>query len=58
MAYDINRTVVIGTAPDNDTSVVVGPYRSQAAVDRAVRNLERKGYNPEVCELRRLSEVR
>jgi hypothetical protein len=56
-AFDINRTVVLGTSPDHDTTVVVGTYRSQAAVDRAVRTLERKGFVTEVCEVHATSDI-
>jgi hypothetical protein len=56
-ARDIDRTVVIGTHPDHDVSVVTGVYVTQAAVNRAVANLERKGWVTEVCPLRDLHEI-
>ena len=56
-AKNINRTVVVAVHPGHDTSVVVGPYWAQAQLDRAVANLNRKGWNTECCELRRLGEV-
>ena len=49
--------VVIGTAPDVDTSVVVGPFRSIERARSVSEDMDQFGYVTEVAECQTLAEV-
>jgi hypothetical protein len=51
------RLVVIGTSPDHDTSIVVGPYIKEHTANRAATRLVKSGWNAEVVQLQTVSEV-
>lgn len=51
------KLVIIGTAPTLDTSVVVGPFRSERAAAEAETQLTLRGYNTEICELSTLEQL-
>lgn len=53
----MNQLVVLGTSPFIDTSVAVGPFRSQERAQDAVLELEYKGYVTETVELVPASEI-
>ncbi len=48
---------VIGTSPAIDTSVLVGPFRSENKAREAAEDLTVKGYNTEVCQMLSTGEV-
>jgi len=50
--------VVIGQAPNIDTSHAVGPFRSYATALAASQAMDRLGYNTEIAELFKLSDLR
>lgn len=49
--------VVIGTHPDVDTSVAVGPFRSLEKAAAADAKLTAKGYVSETCTLYDVDEL-
>lgn len=49
--------VLVGTAPNVDTAVTVGPFRSLERATEAQRDFEHKGFVVEVCPLLKLDEV-
>jgi len=53
----VSQYVVIGTAPCNDTSVAIGPFRTEAKASQAWDQLTHLGYNAETCLLMSLNDV-
>jgi hypothetical protein len=49
--------VVVGTSPFHDTSVAVGPFRSEDIAANAAEVMTERGWNVEVCELVSLMDV-
>ena len=49
--------VVIGTSPAQDTSVVVGVYRSSEKALEASSDLEALGYVTEICPVVKVEDV-
>jgi len=48
---------VIGTSPFNDTSVAVGPFRSEKSAQAAAEELDLRGWNTEVVPLGRVADM-
>lgn len=53
----MTQFVVIGTHPDNEKSVGVGPFRSYSNAVPATEELEGKGYAYEIIELMSVREL-
>jgi hypothetical protein len=49
--------IVIGTSPFHDTSVAVGPFRSEKKAGDAADELTSRGWNAETIPLSRITEI-
>lgn len=49
--------VVIALSPSVDLSQVSGPFRSYKTALTASEELTTKGYNTEICEIMKLSDI-